>query len=159
GFLFQRPDGAEEAEHAEEEADEDEGGSVSIGWVVHYFLSLKARLFRPVAAAFAQAFGMLMPRRPTAPPARPEPRFSAGAGPAAAQEAAYDSEPDDDGADAEESLPKVARAARKPSRPAAKAARKSADGYELPPLNLLAAPKSSDRFAPSTEAIQETAVS
>ena len=57
------------------------------------------------------------------------------------------------------SLPQVARAARKPSRPAAKAARKSADGYELPPLNLLAAPKSSDRFAPSTEAIQETAVS
>ena len=158
GFFFQRPDGAQEAEDAEEEADEeDEGGSVSIGWVVHYFLSLKARLFRPVAAAFMRAFATLMPRAATAPAARAEPRFAAGTGPAAAQEPAYDSEPEED--DGDESLPKVARAARKPARPASKAARKSADGYELPPLNLLAAPKSSDRFAPSTEAIQETAVS
>ena len=158
GFGFQRPDGAQEADDAEQEAeDEDEGGSVSIGWVVHYFLSLKARLFRPVAAAFMQTFAKLLPRAATAPSARAEPRF-AGTGPAAAQEPACD-DPDSEEDDGDESVPKVARAARKPSRPASKAARKSADGYELPPLNLLAAPKSSDRFAPSTEAIQETAVS
>jgi S-DNA-T family DNA segregation ATPase FtsK/SpoIIIE len=156
GFGFQRSDGAQDAEGAEEEAEEDdEGGSVSIGWVVHYFLSLKARLFRPIAAAFVHTFAMLLPRRATAPATRAEPRF--GAGPAAPQETADDPEPDED--DGDGSLPKVSRAARKPSRPASKAGRKSADGYELPPLNLLAAPKSSDRFAPSTEAIQETAVS
>ncbi len=162
GFGFQRPDGAQkaqdDAQDADEEADdEDEGGSVSIGWVVHYFLSLKARLFRPIAAAFVQTFAMLLPRAATAPATRAEPRFAVGAGPAAAPEPAYEPEPEED--DGDESMPKVARAARKPARPASKAARKSADGYELPPLNLLAAPKSSDRFAPSTEAIQETAVS
>ena len=152
GFFFQRPDGAQHAADEEQEADEDdEGGSVSIGWIVHYFLSLKARLFRPVAAAFVQTFSMLLPRAATATAARSEPRFGTGPAP----EPAFDPEPEED---ADESLPQV-RAARKPSRPAAKAARKSADGYELPPLNLLAAPKSSDRFAPSTEAIQETAVS
>ena len=64
GFGFQRSDGAQDAEGAEEEAEEDdEGGSVSIGWVVHYFLSLKARLFRPIAAAFVHTFAMLLPRR------------------------------------------------------------------------------------------------
>jgi S-DNA-T family DNA segregation ATPase FtsK/SpoIIIE len=162
GFGFQRRDGAQKAQDdardADEEADdEDEGGSVSIGWVVHYFLSLKARLFRPIAAAFVQTFAMLLPRAATAPATRAEPRFAVGAGPAAAPEPAYEPELEED--DGDESLPKVARAARKPSRPASKTARKSADGYELPPLNLLAAPKSSDRFAPSTEAIQETAVS
>jgi DNA segregation ATPase FtsK/SpoIIIE, S-DNA-T family len=160
GFGFQRPEGAPDAREADEEAedeDEDEGGSVSIGWVVHYFLSLKARLFRPIAAAFVQTFAMLLPRAATAPATRAEPRFAVGAGPAAAPEPAYEPEPEED--DGDESMPKVARAARKPARPASKTARKSADGYELPPLNLLAAPKSSDRFAPSTEAIQETAVS
>jgi len=156
GFGFQQSDGARDAEDAEEEAEEgDEGGSVSIGWLVHYFLSLKARVFRPIASAFAHTFAMLLPRRATAPAMRAEPRFAAG--PAAPQETADDTEQDED--DGDESLPKVSRAARKPSRPASKAGRKSADGYELPPLNLLAAPKSSDRFAPSTEAIQETAVS
>jgi S-DNA-T family DNA segregation ATPase FtsK/SpoIIIE len=153
GFGFQQSDGAQDPEEEAEEGDE--GGSVSIGWVVHYFLSLKARVFRPIAAAFVHTFAMLLPRAATSPAMRAEPRFAAG--PAAPQETADDPGPDED--DGDESLPKVSRAARKPSRPASKAGRKSADGYELPPLNLLAAPKSSDRFAPSTEAIQETAVS
>jgi DNA segregation ATPase FtsK/SpoIIIE, S-DNA-T family len=155
GFGFQRSGDAEHVEDAEEEADEDdEGGSISIGWMVHYFLSLKARVFRPVAGVFAHAFGMLLPRK-AAPAMRAEPRFAGRAGPATS-EPADELEPEED--DGEESRTQVARAARKP-RPAAKTARKSPDGYELPPLNLLAAPKSSDRFAPSTEAIQETAVS
>src|SRR5262249_48103908 len=135
--------------------EDDEGGSVSIGWVVHYFLSLKARLIRPLAAFFAQPFALLSSRAATAPSMRAEPRFAAGTGTTPLP----DEDPEPDEGDGDESSPKVSRAARKPSRPASKAGRKSADGYELPPLNLLAAPKSSDRFAPSTEAIQETAVS
>ena len=44
GFGFQRSADAAHAKDAEEEVDEeDEGGSVSIGWLVHYFLSLKFR--------------------------------------------------------------------------------------------------------------------
>jgi DNA segregation ATPase FtsK/SpoIIIE, S-DNA-T family len=157
GFGIQRPADADHVEKAEEEADEDDGGgSVSIGWLVHYFLSLKARVFRPIASVFAHAFGSLFPRKAaTAPAMRAEPRFAVRTG--SAPEPADEPEPEDD--DGEESRPQVARAARKAPRPAAKAARRSPDGYELPPLNLLAAPKSSDRFAPSTEAIQETAVS
>jgi S-DNA-T family DNA segregation ATPase FtsK/SpoIIIE len=152
GFGFQR---SGEEQDVEEAADEDdEGGSVSIGWVVHYFLSLKARFFRPVAAVFAQAFRSLLARSSTAPASRAEPRFAAGAGPSAP---APDDEPEPE-EDNDEPGPKVVRGARKPSRPAPKAARKSPDGYEMPPLNLLAAPKSSDRFAPSTDAIQQTAV-
>ncbi len=156
GFGFQRPGKAEHMEDAEEETDEDdEGGSVSIGWLVHYFLSLKARVFRPIAAVFGHTFGTLLPRKAaTAPAMRAEPRFAVRTGPATAP----DDEPEPEDEDGEDSRPQVARAARKP-RPAAKTTRKSPDGYELPPLNLLAAPKSSDRFAPSTEAIQETAVS
>jgi S-DNA-T family DNA segregation ATPase FtsK/SpoIIIE len=154
GFGFHRPDKAQHVDDEEEEAGEDdEGGSVSIGWVVHYFLSLKARVFRPLAAAFAHGFGMLLPRAATAPAKRAEPRFAVHTAP----EPAYQPDPEDeDGGD--DAAPKVARAARKPSRPAPKGSRKSPDGYELPPLNLLAAPRSTDRFAPSTEAIQETAV-
>ncbi len=155
GFGFQRP--ADADQDTGEAADEDEeGGSVSIGWLVHYFLSLKARVFRPIAAVFVHAFGTLRPRAvATAPAMRAEPRFAVRTGPA--PEPDDEPEPEDD--DGEDSRPQVARAARKAPRPAPKAARKSPDGYELPPLNLLAAPKSSDRFAPSTEAIQETAVS
>jgi S-DNA-T family DNA segregation ATPase FtsK/SpoIIIE len=154
GFGFQRSADAAHAKDAEEEVDEeDEGGSVSIGWLVHYFLSLKARVFRPIAAVFAHAFRTLLPRTAKAPSMRAEPRFAVRTGPEPADEPEPDEEDDND------SRPQVARAARKPPRPASKAARKSSDGYELPPLNLLAAPKASDRFAPSTDAIQETAVS
>ncbi len=125
--------------------------------MVHYFLSLKARFFRPIAAAFVHTFGMLLARKSAASSTRAEPRFTAQAGLAAAHEPGDDPAPDQDEGD--ESATKVARGARKPSRPAPKGARKSPDGYEMPPLNLLAAPKSSDRFAPSTETIQQTAVS
>jgi S-DNA-T family DNA segregation ATPase FtsK/SpoIIIE len=155
GFGLKRGEG-DVADAADEE--DDEGGSVSIGWVVHFFLSLKARVLRPVATAFIGTFASLFRRTPApAPTTRAEPRFGQGAEPAAEPE--QDGEPDEDEDDAEDSAPKVTRAARKSARPAPKGARKSADGYELPPHNLLAAPKSSDRFAPSTEAIQETAVS
>jgi DNA segregation ATPase FtsK/SpoIIIE, S-DNA-T family len=157
GFGFQRPDGANDLADAEEADEEDEGGSVSIGWVVHYFLSLKARFFRPIAAVFVHTFGMLLARTSTAPSTRAEPRFTPQARSAAAD--GPDDEPEPDQDEGDESAPKVVRGARKPSRPAPKGARKSPDGYEMPPLNLLAAPKSSDRFAPSTETIQQTAVS
>ena len=156
GFGFRRPEEANDLADADE-AEEDEGGSVSIGWVVHYFLSLKARFFRPIAAVFVHTFGMLLARKSAASSTRAEPRFTAQAGLAAAHEPGDDPAPDQDEGD--ESATKVVRGARKPSRPAPKGARKSPDGYEMPPLNLLAAPKSSDRFAPSTETIQQTAVS
>ena len=47
-------------------------------------------------------------------------------------------------------------APRKIAKP--RAPKRSSSGYQLPSLNLLAAPKAIDRFAPSQESIQETAV-
>jgi len=47
--------------------------------------------------------------------------------------------------------------AHKSNRNAARAGRRSADGYELPALSLLAAPKASERAAPSMEAIRDNA--
>jgi DNA segregation ATPase FtsK/SpoIIIE, S-DNA-T family len=144
GFGFQR---SGEERDVEEAADEDdEGGSVSIGWVVHYFLSLKARFFRPIAAVFAHAFRSLLARPSAAPSTRAEPRFAAGAGPSAQ---VPDDEPEPE-EDSDEPGPKVVRGTRKPPRPAPKAARKSPDGYEMPPLNLLAAPspRTASRRAP-----------
>jgi DNA segregation ATPase FtsK/SpoIIIE, S-DNA-T family len=153
GFGFQRSDIAED--------EEDDGGSVSIGWAMHYLLSFKAWVFKPVANAVGAAFRSMLSRRPAQPKGvRAEPRFGAANGPAA------DPEPDEDAdADAEadgdeeaEASTKVTRPEKKkPAKAAPKSAKKSADGYELPPLNLLAAPKSTDRYAPSSEAIQETA--
>ncbi len=52
------------------------------------------------------------------------------------------------------SAPPLAPAARKP-RPAAKPARRSSDGYTLPSLNLLTAPRAGERTTLSTELIRE----
>jgi S-DNA-T family DNA segregation ATPase FtsK/SpoIIIE len=97
GFGFQRAADAAHAKDAEEEVDEeDEGGSVSIGWLVHYFLSLKARVFRPIAAVFAHAFRTLLPRTAKAPSMRAEPRFAVRTGPEPADEPEPDEEDDND---------------------------------------------------------------
>jgi S-DNA-T family DNA segregation ATPase FtsK/SpoIIIE len=141
---------------ADDEEDGRDGGSVSIGWLVHAFLSLKARAFRPVArllaAAGAKGFALL--RRPAATGMlRTEPRLGVQSD---AEDDPFAPEPEDD----EEQPPDVpgkTRAPRKSARPAARASRKSADGYELPSLNLLAAPKASERSAPSMDAIRENA--
>jgi hypothetical protein len=50
-----------------------------------------------------------------------------------------------------------AKAARAPAKPRApRAPRRTADGYVLPPLNLLAAYKPNDRAAPSQQVLQRT---
>jgi DNA segregation ATPase FtsK/SpoIIIE, S-DNA-T family len=152
GFGFQRSE-----DDAAEDEDEGDGGSVSIGWAMHYLLSLKAWVLRPVANAIGAVFRSMQNHRPAQPKgARAEPRFGAASGPAAEPEPDEEAETEVD-AEAEAST-KVTRVEKKKATKAApKPAKKSADGYEVPPLNLLAAPKASDRFAPSTDAIQETA--
>jgi DNA segregation ATPase FtsK/SpoIIIE, S-DNA-T family len=148
GFGFQRS-----ADDAEDE--EEDSGWVSIGWAMHYLLSFKAWVLRPANAVVA--LFRAMPSRRPAPPktARAEPRFGASSGPAAEPEPDEDTEADDD--DDAGASTKVTPAEKKAAKTAPKSAKKSSDGYEMPSLNLLAAPKSTDRHAPSTEAIQETA--
>jgi S-DNA-T family DNA segregation ATPase FtsK/SpoIIIE len=153
GFGFHRTSDEDKEDHGADAADDDnDDGSVSIGWIVHGFLSLKARGLRLLAAVTPMATALL--RRPESAPAR---RSEPALGPRSRKSAPVDAatspiEPDDEENQAEDTPPKT-RASRKPPRPA----KRSADGYELPPLNLLPAPKASDRFAPSMEAIQENA--
>ncbi len=156
GFGFQRSE--DEAGADDEEADD--GGSVSIGWAVHYLLSLKAWVFRPIGNAVVAVFRAMTSRRPAKPEksVRAEPRFGAASAPAAVPEPEEDVDAEADEDEEAEASTKVTRTEKKKAAKAApKSAKKSADGYEPPSLNLLAAPKSTDRHAPSSEAIQETA--
>ena len=133
-----------------EEEEEDEGkGSISLGWLVHGFLSVKARLARLVSRHAPPAATAPVRRAPmpvVSERDRFEPRFDRNAAPEIEEE---DIEEEDD---TPVPIQRPARAAvRKP------AGKKSGSGYELPSLNLLAASRAQDRFAPSQEAIEATA--
>jgi S-DNA-T family DNA segregation ATPase FtsK/SpoIIIE len=124
-------------EDAEDEQEE-RTGSISLGWLTHALLSIKSRvqrLFRDAPAHRASS---------AATPAigRLEPRF----------EESVTLAPDLDGEiDAESPAP-----SRKP-RSAARASRRSAGGYILPPIELLAAPKSVARTVLSADALEANA--
>jgi DNA segregation ATPase FtsK/SpoIIIE, S-DNA-T family len=121
------------------EAD-DEGGWISLGWLIHEVLSIRARIARlfrrrPLTQAAA---------RPTAP-RRIEPRFNAPPVQYAGDEA-------DDG-------PEEADAAepRAPRKPRAPKPRRSNGGYTLPALELLTQPSKLGRSTVSTDTLQENA--
>src|SRR5919108_4742367 len=122
---------------------EDEEASVSLGWITHGLLSLRARLSRALTR-----------RRPTPAPAhreaqphsRIEPRFEASD--AAQSKLSAELEDEDDNA---------ARVASRKPRATARAPRKSSGGYVLPSLELLAAPKAIGRATLSADALQANA--
>jgi DNA segregation ATPase FtsK/SpoIIIE, S-DNA-T family len=121
-----------------EPEDEDEARpSIPLGWIYHALLSVAARLGRMFSRQTR------LPRHAAAPATAPEDDV-------AEDEADFE---DAEEEDAEEAEPP----ARKRTRAAPKPARRSRDGFELPPLSVLAAPKSSDRHTLSVEAIQENA--
>ena len=150
GFgLRRRGDLAEETHReAEEFEEEEERTSVSIGWLVHMLLSAKARLSlfirrrlggdnEPVRAA----------GRPQADAPRAEPRMR-GAEPEDEEGYEYEEETEDPAP-----APRKARAQPQPKQP------KRSGSFVLPALNLLAAPKASDRATLSAEEIEEHAES
>src|SRR5262249_2461377 len=129
--------------------------AIALGWVTHGLLSLKAHAARGLAA-------LLWFRRAEEPERAPRQRVEPRLVPAAEPEAAAHDDEDEDDENAEEEEPrstlegtprKAPRAAGKPP------ARRSSSGYEPPSLNLLAAPKAQERFAPSVEALQANATS
>jgi S-DNA-T family DNA segregation ATPase FtsK/SpoIIIE len=150
GFGFHRSDRAKAAQRfdaAEDAADDGQGGdraSVSIGWLVHGLLSLRARAFRLAAAVGAKCTAPFR-RRPR--PWRTEPRME----PADRPDDPF--APADGQEDEIESGPVKARSPRKGARPPRSA--RSSGRYEPPSLGLLAAPRASDRAAPSMQAIRE----
>jgi DNA segregation ATPase FtsK/SpoIIIE, S-DNA-T family len=122
--------------------EEDDGASVSLGWAFHAAMSAKARLLR----LFGLAYRSLVASAPTTRAAsfeRQEPNLGGRAGPPLAPHS--DSDPDQEVEDEEEEADvPAARAPRKKATPRTPA-RKSSDKFELPPVSVLTAPKSSDR--------------
>ena len=133
----------EEDEDKDGRTDKQERTAISLGWIAHGFLSLKSRLARLFARRRPDPAGrdIALDRR-----RRAEPRFENY------QAALRDLEHEVDEEDDElEDAPR----ARKPRvhRPV----RRSSGGYVLPPLNLLATPRASDRATLSADMIQENA--
>jgi S-DNA-T family DNA segregation ATPase FtsK/SpoIIIE len=117
--------------------EEDDSGSVSLGWAFHAAMSTKARLWRLLTLAY----GWLV-ASPPAPRAalfeRQEPNLGGRATPSLAPQHEEDFEDEDD-----EEIP-ATRAPRKKAAPRAPA-RKSSDRFELPSVSVLTAPRASDR--------------
>jgi len=152
GFGYHDPDSVELNERWAREAagppdDDAERTSISLGWLVHGLLSLKARIKRLVTRRSALLAPKPTPRRAPMPVVTKRDRF----------EPKLDDTADDEEFDDEDEAAAPVRAARKPVRP--KPPKRSNGGYQLPELGLLAMPKSTDRFAPSQESIQECAQS
>ncbi len=155
GMRWPRPFADRKAKPAapaeeDEEADEaqDDTASAWLGLMAHALLSWKARLMRFLRGAPRSAQRAKAPK----PGARVEPRFDAyGRAAPPLQPAA---EQDDDYEEEEEAAaPAPVRRRAAPRAPA----RRSSGGYELPSLNLLAAPRPSERATLSKELIDANA--
>ena len=123
--------------------DEDRG-SVSLGFIMHALMSLKAQASR----AFSAAYAALVSSRPSIRSSggeRMEPNLGRHPSPPITPEDVADDEADiDSDEEAEQAAPAARkRAAPKPRKPTTK--------FELPPVNVLAAPKASDRLTLSKD--------
>jgi len=136
-------DEAEEAVDEEEEAAEDEEkAGISLGRLMHAMLSLRSRIGRVLRGPAPARAGV---RNDGPRPRRVEPRFE--------REARGD---DEDDSEYEPNDLEIAQPVRKP-KSSARPARRSASGYQLPSLNLLSAPRASERATLSEDLIRENA--
>jgi DNA segregation ATPase FtsK/SpoIIIE, S-DNA-T family len=117
---------------------EDDGGSVSLGWVFHAVMSAKARLGRLIVATYRRLVSSGPAKGATAFE-RHEPSLGGHPAPSLSPEADKDFE-DEEEEDEEEAAP----APRKKAVPRA-AGRKSSSKFELPSVSVLTLPKASDR--------------
>ncbi|MEX2034143.1 MAG: DNA translocase FtsK [Xanthobacteraceae bacterium] len=127
--------------------DDEERTSISLGWLTHTALSIRARFVRLVTR---RSRLRATPRRAPMPAVSRRDRIEPNLDERLAA--------DDDDIELEvegDAEPAPASSARRPARP--RTPRRSSGGYQLPALALLTAAKSSDRFAPNQESIQETA--
>jgi DNA segregation ATPase FtsK/SpoIIIE, S-DNA-T family len=137
GFHAQTPDAGHDGESEQRAA-------ISIGWITHGWLSLKARLSRLLTRR--SAIRVAPPSDAAAVERRSEPRFDMSAAVSLAPRS--ESEEGEDEA-AAPNRPKV-RGAPRPSR-------RTSGGYVLPPLELLAAPKASGRAVLSADMLAANA--
>jgi S-DNA-T family DNA segregation ATPase FtsK/SpoIIIE len=137
---------------AEEFEQEEERTSISLGWLVHTLLSLKARLWLFISRRLAR-------RHEPRPDRYARDRVEPGMGSRRRAAVEQDDEGEDDEEYEDEDEEPAPRARKAAPQKAAPVRRFSSSGYTLPSLNLLTAPRASDRFAPSTEEIEENAES
>jgi S-DNA-T family DNA segregation ATPase FtsK/SpoIIIE len=119
--------------------EEEDRGSVSLGWLVHAIMSAKARIWRLLTLAYRSLVASSPAPRTSFE--RQEPNLGGGrTAPSLAPQAdeGFDDEIDEDD---DEPAP---RAPRKKAAPRA-SSRRSSDKFELPSVNVLTAPKASDR--------------
>jgi S-DNA-T family DNA segregation ATPase FtsK/SpoIIIE len=136
---------------ANEDDDREERTSISLGWIAHEFLSLKARLSR----LFTRRKPARVKADRDAPPrGRTEPRFEDSSRATLAPDLEPEAGLDDEEEDEEDEAPP---APRKPKAAPPRPAKKTSGGYVLPALELLAAPKSTSRPALSADALQTNA--
>src|SRR5258706_3263606 len=131
-------------------------GSISLGLMVHAFLSLKARAVRAaVVLSLAGRAGIiaLVHRRASPDWLRTEPRLGRTGGEAEGPGQSIQRTDDDE----TQAFRGKTSQARKSDGKTAAASRRCADGYELPALSLLAAPSKIGRATLSTETLQENA--
>ena len=122
--------------------EEEDRSSVSLGWVYHALMSLKARLGWLMSAAYRSLVSSSPPPR-RASFERQEPTLRGRAAPTLApQDEESEDEEEEEEEDEEEEAP-AAPASRKKAAPRAPA-RKS-EKFELPSVSVLTAPKASDR--------------
>jgi S-DNA-T family DNA segregation ATPase FtsK/SpoIIIE len=120
------------------EDDDEDRGSVSLGWIFHALMSAKARLVWFIGTAYRSLVSSgPQPRKLSFE--RQEPNLGGRAAPSIAPEAA-DEEPEDEEEDEEEP---AARAPRKKAAP--KAPSRKSDKWDFPAVSMLAAPKATDR--------------
>jgi S-DNA-T family DNA segregation ATPase FtsK/SpoIIIE len=136
----------EDAEPAAAKERAEPRASVSLGFIVHGLLSLKWRLTRWLVRRRSG----VVPVKRNAPRARTEPRMEEHS------RATLAPEIEDEEIEEEEEEEDEPVAAPKKSRVAAKAPRQKG-GYALPSLNLLTAPKASERTTMSAEVIEANA--
>jgi DNA segregation ATPase FtsK/SpoIIIE, S-DNA-T family len=119
--------------------EDDDDGSVSLGWIFHALMSAKARLGWLLTTAYSRLVAS-SPAPRTFSFDRQEPNLGGRTGPSLAP----DAEAEQDFEDEEDDEIPAARAPRKKPAPRAPA-RKSSDKFELPSVSVLTAPKASDR--------------
>jgi S-DNA-T family DNA segregation ATPase FtsK/SpoIIIE len=143
GFGSREPDAAMAALEDDDAPfeEEDDRGSVSLGWVFHAVMSAKARIGRLLSLTYRSLVSSAPAARAVSFD-RQEPNLGGRAGPTLAPR-----DEEEDGEDLEEEEEDdepTARAPRKKAAPRAPA-RKSSAKFELPAVSMLTAPKASDR--------------
>ncbi len=138
GLLWRDAESDDEEEAANDTEREDERGWISLGFLTHSILSLRARLAR----LFGWRKRMPLPDRETVLGRRIEPRFDE-----------FADTDDEDLSDEDETAQRRTRKPRTPKPP-----RRSSGGYTLPALELLNPPSKVGRATMSSEILQENAV-